>query len=131
MPMIEGVTLTTTTTYVKTHEDEVKGLLCALIDAIHFFKTRREETLRIIQKTCSELLKMENDEEWNCFYDNQAASLESKPYPTLAAIQNVFALAVKRDPQIKDFNPLALWDMHWVKELDDEGFIDALIQDMT
>ena len=28
-------------------------------------------------------------------------------------------------------NPLALWDMHWVKELDDEGFIDALIQDMT
>ncbi|MGE5820787.1 MAG: ABC transporter substrate-binding protein [Deltaproteobacteria bacterium] len=126
MPMIEGVTLTTTTTYVKTHEDEVKGLLCALIDAIHFFKTRREETLRIIQKTCSELLKMENDEEWNCFYDNQAASLESKPYPTLAAIQNVFALAVKRDPQIKDFNPLALWDLHHLRGIDDSGYIDRL-----
>ena len=28
-------------------------------------------------------------------------------------------------------NPLALWDMHWVKELDDEGFIDTLIKDMS
>ena len=25
-------------------------------------------------------------------------------------------------------NPLALWDLHWVKELDDEGFIDALLR---
>ena len=126
MPMIEGVTLTTTTTYVKSHEEEVKGLLLALIDAIHFFKVRREETLRIITRTCSELLKMQNDEEWNCFYDNQAASLERKPYPTLAAIQNVFALALKRDPEIKEFNPLALWDLHHLREIDDSGYIDRL-----
>jgi hypothetical protein len=126
MPMIEGVTLTTTTTYVKSHEQEVNGLLCALIDAIHFFKTRRAETLRIIQRTCSELLKMDNDEEWSCFYDNQAAALESKPYPTPAAIQNVFALALKRDPQIKDFNPLVLWDLHYLREIDDSGYIDRL-----
>jgi ABC-type nitrate/sulfonate/bicarbonate transport system substrate-binding protein len=126
MPMIEGVTLTTTTTYVKNHEEEVKALLLALIDAIHFFKTRREETLQIINRSCSELLKMQNDEEWACFYDNQAASLESKPYPRLTAIQNVFALAVKRDPQIEEFNPLALWDLHHLREIDDSGYIDRL-----
>lgn len=126
MPMIEGVTLTTTTTYVKSHEEESKGLLLALIDAIHFFKTQREETLRIIKRTCSDLLKMQKDEEWSCFYDTQAASLEPKPYPTLSAIQNVFALAVKRDPQIKDFNPLVLWDLHYLREIDDSGYIDRL-----
>jgi ABC-type nitrate/sulfonate/bicarbonate transport system substrate-binding protein len=126
MPMIEGVTLTTTTTYVKNHEEESKGLLLALIDAIHFFKTRREETLRIIKRTCSDLLKMQKDEEWSCFYDTQAASFEPKPYPTLSAIQNVFALAVKRDPQIKDFNPLVLWDLHYLREIDDNGYIDRL-----
>jgi hypothetical protein len=25
---------------------------------------------------------------------------------------------------------LTLWDLHWVKELDDDGFIDSLIQEM-
>ena len=126
MPMIEGVTLTTTTTYVKNHEEESRGVLLALIDAIHFFKTRREETLQIIKRTCSDLLKMQSDEEWACFYETQAASLEPKPYPTLEAIQNVFALAVKRDPRIKDFNPLVLWDLHYLREIDDSGYIDRL-----
>jgi ABC-type nitrate/sulfonate/bicarbonate transport system substrate-binding protein len=126
MPMIEGVTLTTTTTWVKTHEEEARGLLLALIDAIHFFKTRREETLKIIKKTCTDLLKMQSDEEWNCFYETQAASLEPKPYPALAAIQNVFALALKRNPEIESFNPLALWDLHYLREMDDSGYIDRL-----
>jgi ABC-type nitrate/sulfonate/bicarbonate transport system substrate-binding protein len=126
MPMIEGVTLTTTTPYVKNHEEEVRGLLLALIDAIHFFKTRREETLRIIKRTCTDLLRMENDKEWACFYDTQAESLEPKPYPTLSAIQNVFALALKRNPEIGQFNPLALWDLHYLREIDDSGYIDRL-----
>ena len=42
------------------------------------------------------------------------------------AIQNVFALGVKRDPQISEFNPLALWDLHYVKEIDDSGYIRNL-----
>lgn len=126
MAMIEGVTLTTTTNYVKTHEDEARGLIMALIDGVHFFKTQKSATLKILQAHCSELLKMRDAEEWDCFYENQAASLESAPYPSIAAIQNVFALAVKRDPEIREYNPLALWDLHYVKEIDDSGYIRKL-----
>jgi ABC-type nitrate/sulfonate/bicarbonate transport system substrate-binding protein len=126
MAMIEGVTLTTTTTYVKNHEDEARALIMALIDGIHFFKTKKADTLKIVQKHCSELLKMRDDEEWDCFYENQSASLENAPYPSIEALQNVFALAVKRDPQIKEYNPLALWDLHYVKEIDDSGYIRKL-----
>jgi ABC-type nitrate/sulfonate/bicarbonate transport system substrate-binding protein len=126
MAMIEGVTLTTTTTYVNTHENEAHSLIMALIDGIHFFKTNKADTLKIVQKQCSELLKMQNDEEWDCFYENQSASLESAPYPSIEAIQNVFALAVKRDPEIKEFNPLSLWDLRYVKEIDDSGYIRNL-----
>ena len=57
MPMIEGVTLTTTMTYVKNHEDEARSLIRALVDAIHFFKTQKAETLAIIKKHCTELLR--------------------------------------------------------------------------
>jgi ABC-type nitrate/sulfonate/bicarbonate transport system substrate-binding protein len=126
MAMIEGVTLTTTTKYVNDHEDECRALIVALIDGIHFFKTNKPDTLKIVKQHCSELLKMRNDEEWDCFYDNQVASLESAPYPSLDAIQNVFALAVKGDAQIADFNPLRLWDLHYVKQIDDSGYIRQL-----
>lgn len=126
MAMIEGVTLTTTTTYVSRHEDECRALIAAMIDGVHFFKTRKSDTLKILQTHCSELLKMRDDAEWGCFYENQAASLEGVPYPSLAAIQNVFALAVKRNPEIRDFNPLALWDLHYVKEIEDSGYVRRL-----
>ena len=126
MAMIEGVTLTTTTTYVKNHEEECRSLIMAMIDGTHFFKTNKADTVKIVKEHCSELLKMRSDEEWDCFYDNQVTSLESVPYPSLEAIQNVFALAVKRDPEIKEYNPLALWDLHYVKELDDSGYVRKL-----
>jgi hypothetical protein len=126
MPMIEGVTITTTTTYVKSHEEEVRGLLLALVDAIHFFKTRREDTLNIFEKSCRDVLKFRSEEEMALFYDNQEKSLERKPYPTAEAIENVFALAVRESPEIRDFNPLALWDLHYVREIDDSGYIDRL-----
>ena len=117
MAMIEGVTLTTTTTYVQNHEDEARSLIMALIDAIHFFKTKKVDTLNIVKKHCSELLKMRDDEEWDCFYETKRRRWKPKPYPSLEALQNVFALALKRDPEIKEFNPLALWDLHYLRRL--------------
>ena len=128
MPMIEGVTITTTTTYVKSHEEEARGLLRALVDGIHFFKTRRKETLDIIKNRCAGVLRFQSDEELATFYDHQASGLQPKPYPTLEAIKNVFALAVKRNPEIKEFNPLVLWDLHYLREIDDSGYIDRLYQ---
>jgi hypothetical protein len=77
MATIEGVTLTTTTTtttYVQNHEDEARSLIRALIDATRFFKTKKADTLAIMKKHCTERLNMQNDEEWNCFYDTQTAS---------------------------------------------------------
>ena len=32
----------------------------------------------------------------------------------------------RRNPEIADYNPLALWDTHFVRELDDSGYIDGL-----
>jgi ABC-type nitrate/sulfonate/bicarbonate transport system substrate-binding protein len=124
MDMIEGVTLTTTTTYVNSHPEEIRSLLLALVDGIHFFKTRRDATMEIIREHCGD--KYDTDEEIAAFYDDQAQSLEARPYPTLDAVRNVFALAVKRHPDVASFNPLAMWDLHHLREIDDSGYIDKL-----
>ena len=52
--------------------------------------------------------------------------LKTKPYPPPEAIANTYEIATLEYDGAKGLNPLTLWDLHWVKELDDEGFIDDL-----
>jgi ABC-type nitrate/sulfonate/bicarbonate transport system substrate-binding protein len=127
-PMIEGVTLTTTTTYVNSHPEEVSAVLHALVDAIHYFKTNKKGTIDIINKTCRDMLKLASDEELDAFYTDTAKVLMPKPYPTPAAVQNVFALGVKDTPESAGFNPLIMWDLHHLRAIDDSGYIDKLYQ---
>lgn len=128
MPMIRGVTLTTTMSFVRSHEDEIRRLIRGLVDAIHFFLTRKEETVKILRRHLPAALQLETDEEIAALYDEWAHSLERKPYPSIEAIANVFELALRRDPDIAGFNPLAMWDTHYLRELDDSGYIDRLYQ---
>jgi len=128
MPMIRGVTLTTTMTFVKNHPDEIRLLARGFVDAIHFFLTRRQETLEILKEYAAPILKLESDDEVETLCDEWAQSLERKPYPKLEAIGNVFKLALRRNPEVANYNPLALWDTHFIRELDDSGYIDRLYQ---
>jgi sulfonate transport system substrate-binding protein len=128
IPMIRGVTLTTTMTFVKNHPEEIRLLTKGFVDAIHFFLTRRQETLEILNEHACPILKLEPGAEVETLYHEWAQSLERRPYPSLAAISNVFQLALRRNPEIAGYNPLALWDTHFVRELDDSGYIDRLYQ---
>jgi ABC-type nitrate/sulfonate/bicarbonate transport system substrate-binding protein len=126
MPMIRGVTLTTTMGFVKDHEEKIRRLIRGFIDAIHFFISRKEETLEILKEHAVPILRLESDEEVEALYEEWNRSLERKPYPSIEAIVNVFQLAVRRNPEIANFNPLALWNTHYVREVDDSGYIDEL-----
>jgi ABC-type nitrate/sulfonate/bicarbonate transport system substrate-binding protein len=128
MPMIRGVTLTTTMAFVRSHEDEIRRLIRGFIDAIHFFLNRKAETLEILREHAAPILHLQSDAEVNRLYDEWAGSLERKAYPSPESIANVFQLAVRRSPEIEGFNPLALWDTHYLRELDDSGYIDRLYQ---
>ena len=71
---------------------------------------------------------MRSDEEVNALYEAWTRSLERKGYPSAEAIVNVFQLAVRRNPEIAGFNPLALWNTHYLRELEDSGYIDLLYE---
>lgn len=128
MPMIRGVTLTTTTSFVRSHEDQIRRLIRGFIDAIHFFLTRKGQTLEILKEHATPILRLRSDEEVNALYEAWTRSLERKGYPSAEAIVNVFQLAVRRNPEIAGFNPLALWNIHYLRELEDSGYIDRLYQ---
>ncbi len=126
MPMIRGVTLTTTMAFVRNHEDDIRRLVRGVVECIHFFLSQEEKTKSILSSTPH--LGLQNDQEIDALYKDWARFLERKPYPTLAAIANVFALAVRRNPEVDGFNPLIMWNTHYIRELDDSGFIDKLYE---
>jgi len=128
MPMIRGVTLTTTMTFVKSHEEEIRRLIRGFVDTIHFFLTRKEETLKILKNHLPAALGIKTDEELAALYGEWAESLERKPYPSMDAMANVFQLALRRNPEVEGYNPVAMWDTHYLRELDDSGYIDKLYQ---
>ena len=57
--------------------------------------------------------------------------LKTRPYPTRQAIANTYEIATLEYPRSGGLNPMMLWDLHWVKELDDEGFIEKLLERLS
>ena len=72
-------------------------------------------------------LRTDDGNELKRRFDAVIRGLKVRPYPTPQAIANTYEIATIEYPQAKGLNPLSLWDLHWVKELDDEGFIDRLV----
>ena len=64
-------------------------------------------------------------------FDAIVKPLQIKPYPTPRAIANSYEIALAEYPGGEGLNPLALWDIHWVKQADDSGFIEDLIARMA
>jgi hypothetical protein len=52
--------------------------------------------------------------------------LQAKPYATSPAISNVYEIAIEQDKAAEKTDPMALWDFHFLRRIDDSGFIDNL-----
>ncbi|MBI4489039.1 MAG: ABC transporter substrate-binding protein [Deltaproteobacteria bacterium] len=122
LPMVNGPTLTTTLKALNRKDHLGERLVKAMVLGIHFARTRREETERILEN-----LKKRVPEAGSVSY-NSVAKLLSKPYPDLRAVAHAYELCCMKEPEAKEISPLALWDIHYLRELDDSGFIDRLYQ---
>jgi ABC-type nitrate/sulfonate/bicarbonate transport system substrate-binding protein len=125
LPMIYYTTLSTSLKFAQSHPDIVERFLKGIIEGIHFFKTQPEKTIKILQERFDKQGKMD-DELARQTYNTYAGHFEPKLYPTTAAIDNVYAEGVRQDKDAAKINPMELWDLHYVRRLDDSGFIDDL-----
>jgi hypothetical protein len=87
---------------------------------IHFARAHREETERILEG-----LRSREPEAGSVRYES-LARMPIKPYPAVDAVANAYELCLMKIPEAKDFSPLALWDTHYLRDLDQSGFIDGL-----
>jgi len=122
LPMINGPTLTTTVTALEKYDRFGERLVRAQVLGIHYARTHREETEKILDG-----LKQREPEARNVSY-NSVAKLLAKPYPDHQAVANAYRLCCMKAPEAKEVSPLALWDLHFLRQLDNSGFIDRLYE---
>jgi hypothetical protein len=120
LPMINGPTLTTTVTALNKYDRFGERLVLAQVLGIHFGRSRKEETEKILEG-----LKSREPEARNVSY-NSVAKLAAKPYPDYRAVGNAYRLCCMKAPEAKEISPLAMWDLHFLRQLDNSGFIDRL-----
>lgn len=127
-PMILFSTISTSLPFAQKHPDIVTRMLKGMLEGIAFFKTQREKTIEILMKHHNDGGEMDRVAAAKV-YDEIASSLEPKLYPTMDAIFNVYEEAKRQYKGSEKVHPLALWDFHFLREIDDSGFIDALYPD--
>ncbi len=126
LPVIHNTTICANMDFVRENEEIVVTFLKALIEAVHFFKTEKEKSCAIIAREVAPLIGLDGDDEVEYLHEQWSRLLCAKPYPTPDAISNLYQLDVAHDPRANFITPLEVWDTHYVRMIDDSGFIDAL-----
>ncbi|HWP60903.1 MAG TPA: hypothetical protein VNL14_23610 [Candidatus Acidoferrales bacterium] len=116
--------------FARNHPERLRNYVKAVIHALCLLKHAREAALKIVAAEPMRRMRVESLAEMERIFDAIVAKLQIKPYPTPEAIANTFEIAAE-EYGARGVNPLALWDLHWVKTLDDEGFIDALADEIS
>jgi ABC-type nitrate/sulfonate/bicarbonate transport system substrate-binding protein len=108
----------------------IRNYMKAVIHALALFIYRKEEAVEIAAGEPMRLMEVSDRAELRRQVDSIAEMLHVKPYPTAEAIVNSNEIAAQEYGTGVE-NPLTLWDLHYLKQLDDEGFIDELVTSLS
>lgn len=126
VPVIHNTTICASTDFVWKNEEKTVAFLKALIEAIHFFKTEKQKVCAILSRELAPLIHLNGDDEVEYLHKQWSELLSAKPYPHPLAVWNVYNLDVAHDPKVNFIGPFEIWDTHYLREIDDSGFIDEL-----
>jgi len=108
---------------IKSKPALVRNMTKAFVEAIHYFKTHRKETLAIYRK----YLKTDDMEALEETYEAVGLNLvPEKPYPTMKGIRIVLKEMASKNPKAEAATPDQFVDLTFIRELDKSGFIDRL-----
>ncbi len=127
LPMVWFTTLSSGRNFVDRNPDVVERFLKGTCQGIAYFKTHRQESIKIIQDRYTQEGKLDLEAATQ-LWESISKILSPKPYASFEAIGNVYELARRKDPAAARIEPMSLWDYHYLRKIDDSGFIDGLYQ---
>lgn len=112
----------TSTKLIRDNPDFVRRYMRAYVEAIHFYKTHKEETIKTMRKYSRVDDRKFLDEAW----DWHVKFMPDAPYPPADGYQLVLQDMAEKNPKAAQANTKDYIDARFVKELEDSGFIKGL-----
>jgi len=108
--------------FIKEKRDTVRKFMKALVEGVHVYKTQRDFSKKVIAK----YVRVNDAEALEDSYRFFSRLVPVKPYPTIEGIKEALAELGEKDPKARAARPEDFADMSFVRELDENGFIDGL-----
>ena len=112
--------------FARENPELVRRYVQTVVHALSWLIKRPAEAYAALRPELAPLMNVSDDIELKRRFDAVVNGIKPKPYPTPEAVANTYEIATLEYLGAKGLNPLSVWDLHWVKELDDAGFMDAL-----
>jgi ABC-type nitrate/sulfonate/bicarbonate transport system substrate-binding protein len=112
----------TSTKLTRENPDFVRRYLRAYVEAIHYYKTHKEDTLKIMRKYSRLEDRKILEEAWNW----HAKFMPEAPYPPADGYQLVLQDMAEKNPKAAQADVKDYIDTRFIKEIDDSGFIKGL-----
>jgi ABC-type nitrate/sulfonate/bicarbonate transport system substrate-binding protein len=126
-PMVNSITLTSLMPYVEENPELYLRMTKALAMGIAFIHREKEKTLEILGGRVGERLGIADDQQLESYYKKMLNILEPRLCPKYDSLYNAYRIAEIVYPDLKEKgNPVKLWDLHFIRSLEVQGFFDEL-----
>lgn len=112
----------TSTKLTRDNPEFVRRYLRAYVEAIHYFKSHKETTIKIMQKYSRLNDRKILEESW----DWHAKFMPEYPYPPADGYQLILQDIAEKNPKAAQANVKDYIDTRFIKELEDSGFVKNL-----
>lgn len=117
----QGSTITTRRSLVQKNPQMAARAMRAIVRGVHLFKTRKDETTRLLSKFLGTKDPEGLTESWEW-----AAKMPAKPYAFESAVQAVLDHLTETQPKYAQYKPAEFIDARTLTDIDKSGYIDKL-----
>jgi ABC-type nitrate/sulfonate/bicarbonate transport system substrate-binding protein len=111
-------------TYLDQHGPIVEKIVTALTESLVFVLQPANKP--VVIKSMMKNLRLSDPAAAEDGYQDQMATLKRKPYPSIEGLRNAQRLMALQNPKIGSVKLEDMVDAHFVRKLDESGFIDRL-----
>jgi ABC-type nitrate/sulfonate/bicarbonate transport system substrate-binding protein len=107
---------------IRENPDAVQRMAKAMAEAVHYYKTHKPETIKIMQKYTRGQSRDVLEGSWNAYQE----LFVDDTYPTVEGLKNTLEVQSSWDPKAAQAKVDDFVDLRFVNDLKKSGFIDKL-----
>jgi ABC-type nitrate/sulfonate/bicarbonate transport system substrate-binding protein len=125
LPVVGPLFFATRASVIRDNEDAVRRFVRAVYRGVHAFRNDPAYAISIMESGPAGLMGLKDAQAVRMQYGVFREQMAEKPVPRPECILNAYHM-VQEAFDVAALNPLELWDLRYVIELEEQGFMDSL-----